>query len=156
MIIDCDVTMSEIYQAKYSFRGFEDLNNISLNEKQSMKSTPSSPCTTRNSSDNKNKITSDELLKLNNCFAKMTSDGVIKSPILSVKLEKCNSEPNVSKDVGNGTKNSSNKNTTSPCHSSKSEHSLAGISNPCQKYLQKNLFLSFEKGDSFEVSLYFK
>ncbi|KAJ9596331.1 hypothetical protein L9F63_012664, partial [Diploptera punctata] len=133
--------MGEIYQAKYSFKGLEDICDIrSVSEKQAMKSTPNSPCTTRNVNDNKNKINSDQLMKLNKCFSKMASDAVIKSPILSVKLEKCNSEPNVSKDIY----------ASSPCQSSKSEHSLAGISNPCHKYLQRSLFLPFEKGDSFE------
>ncbi|PSN57624.1 hypothetical protein C0J52_00520 [Blattella germanica] len=144
--------MNEIYQAKYSFRGFEDIFNSAATETEIVKSAPYSPSPEKNKCDNKNEITSDQLMKLNKCFAKMASDAIIRSPILSVKLEKCNSEPNVSKDMENGRKEkSSNKSASSPCHSSKSEHSLAGISNHCQKYLQRSLFLSFQEGDAFEV-----
>jgi hypothetical protein len=150
VIIDCDVTMSEVYEAKYSFRGLEDCCVYDI---QPIKSTPNSPSPTRSVNDNNNKVATDQLVKLNKCFAKMASDAMLRSPILSAKLEKCNSEPNVSKETGSSNiENKSNKCPSSSCQSSQSEHSLAGISTPCFRQSQKKLFLPFDKGDTFEVS----
>lgn len=149
VIIDCDVTMSEVYEAKYSFRGFEDCFVCDI---QPTKSTPNSPSPTRSVHENNNKVTTDQLVKLNKCFAKMASDAMLRSPIMSAKLEKCNSEPNVSKETGSAdVEKKSNKCASSSWHSSQSEHSLAGISTLCLKQSQKRLFLAFDEGDAFEV-----
>jgi hypothetical protein len=152
VITDCSVTMSEVYEAKYSFRGLED---CCVYEMQPTKSTPNSPSPTRSVNEINNKVTTDQFVKLNKCFAKMSTDAILRSPILSAKLEKCNSEPNVSKETDSANaENTSNKCTGSPCQSSQSEHSLAGISSPCLRQSQKKLFLAFDEGDSFEVSKY--
>jgi hypothetical protein len=149
-VIDCDVTMSELYQAKYSFRGLQDSGGYEI---EPAKSTPNSPSATRSVNDNNNKVATDHLAKLSKCFAKMASDAILRSPTLSVKLEKCNSEPNVSKEASSANDESkSNKCSSSPCQSSQSEHSLAGISTTCLRQSQRKLFLSFEEGDIFEVS----
>jgi hypothetical protein len=152
VVIDCDATMSELYEAKYSFRGLEQCCVYDI---PPTKSTPNSPSPTRSVNDNNNKVTTDQLVKLSKCFAKMASDAVLRSPVLSVKLEKCNSEPNVSKETGSADiENKSNKCSSSSCQSSQSEHSLAGISTPCLRQSQKKLFLAFDEGDTFEVSKY--
>lgn len=152
VIIDCDVTMSEVYEAKYSFRGLEECGVYKL---ESTESTSNSPSPTRSVNENNNKIITDQWAKLNKCFAKMASDAILRSPILSVKLEKCNSEPNVSKEsISEDGENESNKCSSSPCQSSQSEHSLTAISTQCITHLQRNLFLAFDEGDTFEVSQY--
>lgn len=152
VIIDCDVTMSEVYQAKYSFRGLEECGVYEL---QPTESTSNSPSPTRSVNENNNKIITDQWMKLNKCFAKMASDAILRSPVLSVKLEKCNSEPNVSKEsVSEDGENESNKCSSSPCQSSQSDHSLAAISTPCIRQLQMKLLLAFDEGDTFEVSQY--
>jgi hypothetical protein len=152
VIIDYDVTMSEVYQAKHSFRGLEEYGVYEL---QPTESASNSPSPTRNVNENNNKIETDHYDKLSKCFAKMASDAILRSPILSVKLEKCNSEPNVSKESASADgENKPNTCSGSPCHSSQSENSLAGISTPCVKQSQRKLILAFDEGDTFEVSNY--
>lgn len=95
------------------------------------------------------KITRDEWAKLSECFTKMASDALLTLPVLSAKLEKCNSEPNVSKETGGADdENKRSKCSSSPYQTSQSEHSLAGISTPGS---QRKLFLPFDEGDTFEV-----
>jgi hypothetical protein len=145
--------MSDVYQAKHSFRGLEERGVYEL---QPTESTTNSSSSTRSVNENNNKIASDQYVKLSSkCFAKMASDAISRSPILSVKLEKCNSEPNVSKEsVSAEGENKSNKCPSSPCQSSQSENSLAGISTPCIRQSHRKLFLAFDEGDIFEVSKY--
>lgn len=150
VVIDCDVTMGEVYQAKYPFRGLQDVYGIKPTKLTSSLTSP-----TRSLNGNNNEITRDEWAKLSQCFTKMASDAFLTSPVLSAKLEKCNSEPNVSKETGSADdENKRSKCSSSPYQTSQSEHSLAGISTPGLRESQRKLFLPFDEGDTFEVSEY--
>ena len=150
VVIDCDVTMGEVYQAKYPFRGLQDCDVYGI---KSTKSTSNLTSPTKSLNGNNDGITRDEWTKLTKCFTKMASDAFITSPVLSAKLEKCNSEPNVSKETGSADDESKrSKCSSSPCQTSQSEHSLAGISTPGLRESQRKLFLPFDEGDTFEVS----
>jgi hypothetical protein len=150
VVIDCDVTMGEVYQAKYPFRGLQDCDVYGI---KPTKSTSNLTSPTKSLNGNNDGITRDEWTKLTKCFTKMASDAFLTSPVLSAKLEKCNSEPNVSKETGSADDESKrSKCSSSPCQTSQSEHSLAGISTPGLRESQRKLFLPFDEGDTFEVS----
>jgi len=150
VVIDCDVTMGEVYQAKYPFRGLQDCDIDGIKPTK-LTSSLTSPKRSLNGSSNE--ITRDEWAKLSECFTKMTSDALLTSPVLSAKLEKCNSEPNVSKETESAdAENKRSKCSSSPYQTSQSEHSLAGISTPGLRESQRKLFLPFDEGDTFEVS----
>jgi hypothetical protein len=144
--------MGEVYQAKYPFRGLQDCD---VSEIKPTKSASNLTSPTRSLNGNTNGITKDEWAKLSKCFTKVASDAFLTSPVLRAKLEKCNSEPNVSKETGSADdENKRNKCSSSPCQTSQSEHSLAGISTPGLRESQRKLFLPFDEGDTFEVSEY--
>lgn len=152
VVIDCDVTMGEMYQAKYPFRGLQDCDVYGM---KSTKSTSNLTSPTGSLNGNNNEITRDQWTKLSKCFTKMATDAFLTSPVLSAKLEKCSSEPNVSKETGSADdEKEGSKCSNSSCQTSQSEHSLAGISTPGLRESQRKLFLPFDEGDTFEVSEY--